>query len=213
VVREALAFREPRSKVARFLFTAFRPFHPGFGPIGGFIVRAVGSVLLCTALATGLVISAASAYAQVVEGSGDLSGKWKNKFNSCKDVGNKTSITTDFTLFSDGRWISQDSKGHTFTGTSRAVGKGGKWNLDVDGTSKIDLEDRMYAEVDAACGGTGFLLAKTKKGQLKLNKKATKAKLILTHQIKSIDPVSIFFGRKYIAIDAIKAKGPWTAAP
>lgn len=175
-------------------------------------MSAVSSALLCTGLAAALAICAGDAYAQDVDGSGALSGKATEKFPTCRHKQEKVEIRTDFTLFTDGRWISADSQGNTFEGTSVAVGKGGKRNLTVDYNSRWALADRMYAKVRAACGGTGLLTATTQKARLTVNKKGTKAKLILKHKINSLDPMMIFRGPK-IGKAVIKARGPWTAGP
>jgi hypothetical protein len=150
------------------------------------------------------LLTAGTVYAQS-EG-GILSGKEKAKVQRCGSE--KGSLTWDAELQQNGDWSAFDGV-NTFTGTSTATGKGGKNNLSFDAPSLALFISTLESRATSACGPAITVTAQQqKKFQLKVNKKATKAKVLLRYKF-----LGQAGGQDGKGSYAASAKGDWALIP
>ena len=152
------------------------------------------------------LLAAGTAYAALTGDGGVLTGKEKAKVQRCG--GDKGSLTWNVVLAPNGDWSMYDGS-NTFTGTSTPTGKGGKHNLSFNGPSQALFISTLESRASDECGtAISVTSSQQKKFQLKVNKKATKAKVLLKYKFLGSGGGETGKG-KYGA----SAKGAWGPVP
>jgi hypothetical protein len=168
-------------------------------------MRGCGALVMRATLGLVFLLAAGAAYA---DESGVLAGQEKSKVQRCGAA--KGSLTWDVVLFLPGGTWTANVGGDVFNGTSVATGKGGKRDLTFDAASEDAFIDSLQSRARIECSAPGLLVTSSerKKFQLKVNKNATKAKVILSYKFLGSDGGQDGKG-KYAA----KAKGAWGPVP
>jgi hypothetical protein len=151
----------------------------------------------------GATLVAIAASAQVPAGTGQLSGSQSLKIKHCDKVSD--SVNAAVVLGANGNF-SITNAGDVLTGTS--TGAGNVNTLMLDAGSQALVTDLLEDAATQACGTEVDITSVSfSQGQLKVNKRATSAKL----QVKATATGTSSEGSgtgKY----KLKAKGPWNTA-
>ena len=134
-------------------------------------------------LALGLV---AIAGAETPTGTAQLSGKASVAVRGC-GADRDPSFSATVTWFGDGTWKAADSEADLFGGTWTSVGAGGRTlDLFFDAETEADLISTIAEDVGVLCdlGSVTVTSSVRKLFTLKLNRAATKAKVVLRYVFK-----------------------------
>lgn len=161
-----------------------------------------GMFVVCCLLLT-MTLAASQAGAQFISGSGLLEGKDKIAVQRCgRDPG---IITAAVMMSSDGGW-SASVEGLGYTGSYGPKGASGrKFDLFFDGASELQFVTALEGFAADLCGvSVTATSAERKKFTLKLNRKRTKAVVLLKYRFEGTGD-----GRSGRAKYTFKLKGPW----
>jgi hypothetical protein len=163
-------------------------------------VRTLGTIAL-------LLILAASAQAQ--GGTAQLAGRAVLKTPCGSD--RVPNLTVTVTILPDGTWTATDAAGTPFSGTWSPVGRRGRtFDLFFDAATEAGLIATLGADVGELCGAPGGVTVTSvtrKRFRVKLNRKLTRAALVLRYTFTgSIGGIA--GGARY----RIGAKGPFVPA-
>ena len=163
----------------------------------------MSSSLALRAAVLGALLASSSAWA--LDGSATLAGRSALHVAGCGT--HRASLSQTLVVGADGTWsaVSSDDQ---FSGTWTPLGRSGrKIRMALDAASTAALVASVAEEIGPLCEITGIVITATraKVVTLKLDRRQTKAKLLVRYVIKGKAD-----GRSGTAVYKVTASGPWT---